>query len=221
MRNKEREDMMKSIKAVCFDLDDTLIRDIHSVMYLSILNNNLDKLMAIEEQEMVGHYNWIEADYMKAELAKGVSLNQIKEQFEIILKPLKNVKRVMECLHKRNIKTILITAGPIQVAKVASELWGISDYNGSLYECEKNLFTGKIISHLGDEGKIGALKLFCEAHGIKPEECMAIGDGSTDIPLFKYCGASIGINCAEKVAREATYTLQTEDLMDILSYIRN
>ena len=212
---------MNSIKAVCFDLDDTLIRDIHSVMYLSILNNNLDKLMAIEEQEIEGHYNWIEADYLKAELAKGVSLNQIKEQFEIVLKPLKNVKRVIGCLHERNIKTILITAGPIQVAKVASELWGMSAYNGSLYECEEDLFTGKIIKHLGDEGKVGALKLFCAEEGIKPEECMAIGDGSTDIPLFKYCGASIGINCAEKVAREATFTLQTGDLMDILSYIRN
>ena len=212
---------MKSIKAVCFDLDDTLIRDIHSVMYLSILNNNLDKLMAIEEQEIEGDYNWIEADYLKAELAKGVSLSQIKEQFEIVLRPLKNVKRVIEYLHERNIETILITAGPIQVAKVASELWGISAYNGSLYGCEEDLLTGKIISHLGDEGKIGALKLFCEEYNIKPEECMAIGDGSTDIPLFKYCGTSIGINCAEKVAREATFTLQTGDLMDILSYIRN
>lgn len=47
---------MNSIKAVCFDLDDTLIRDIHSVMYLNILNNNLDKLMAIEEQEIEGYY---------------------------------------------------------------------------------------------------------------------------------------------------------------------
>ena len=29
---------MSKIKLVCFDLDETLIRDIHSVMYLCMLN---------------------------------------------------------------------------------------------------------------------------------------------------------------------------------------
>jgi len=32
---------MSDKSLICFDLDDTLIREIHSVMYLSVLNNKL------------------------------------------------------------------------------------------------------------------------------------------------------------------------------------
>lgn len=43
---------MTHIKLVCFDLDDTLIREIHSVMYLSILNDRLEELKEIEYHEV-------------------------------------------------------------------------------------------------------------------------------------------------------------------------
>ena len=210
---------MGRIKTVCFDLDDTLIKEIHSVMYLSILNHKLDELKEIEREEQKGKYDWIEADYLKAQLAKGVPIKQVEEQFITILKPIKNVKEVMSILHEHNIKTILITAGPIQVAKAASVLWEMDGYDGSLYECEIAFFTGRILSHLGDKGKVSALEKFCLKEGIQPSECMAIGDGATDIPLFKYCGTSLGINCREEVAKEAKYSIVTDDLMDVLQYI--
>ncbi len=212
---------MGHIKAVCFDLDDTLIKEIHSVMYLSILNDKLDELIEIEREEQERKCDWIEADYLKAELARGVPVTRIEEQFDTILKPIKNVNEVMSMLHEQHIKTILITAGPIQVAKVASKLWGIDAYDGSLYECENDLFTGRILSHLGDRGKVSALEKFCLKEGIQPDECMAIGDGATDIPLFRYCGTSLGINCGEEVAKEANNVIVTEDLMDILQYIES
>jgi len=42
-----------------FDLDDTLIIEIHSVIYLSVLNNKLDDLLEIQKREANGEFSWI------------------------------------------------------------------------------------------------------------------------------------------------------------------
>ena len=50
-------------------------------------------------------------------------------------------------------------------------------------------------------------------------ECVAIGDGASDIPLFDYCGTSVAINYSENVIGKATYYSKTNDLSKILKYI--
>ena len=72
------------------------------------------------------------------------------------------MKLFIDKLHEKGIKCILITAGPVQVAKVAAERWGIDFYYGSLYEVKNDLFTGKIIAHTGDKGKLAYLIEYCE-----------------------------------------------------------
>ena len=50
-------------------------------------------------------------------------------------------------------------------------------------------------------------------------ECIAVGDGSTDIPVFEYYIKSIAINASENVKEKATYSVDTENLSDILDFI--
>ncbi len=210
---------MANIKLACFDLDDTLIRGIHSVMYLAKINGKLSELLKIEKLERVGIYDWIEADYHKAELAAGLPVNRVKTNFQKIIKPINKIPETISNLKKRNIETLLITAGPIQVAKVACKFWGFNDFYGSDYEVIDGLFTGRILKHIGDKGKLDYLKKYCQRRGYRPEECVAIGDGASDVPLFEYCRRSIAINYADKVIGKATYYLKTDDLSDILGIL--
>jgi len=210
---------MKNLKLACFDLDDTLIREIHSVMLPCILNGKEREHSLIQEQEDQGVLNYISADYLRAELLLGLEEREIAQSFLKIAKPLKNIKSVVEALHKKNIKCIVITVGPKQVAKVVCDIWGFDDYYGSDYEVIDGIFTGKILNYIGAEQKIECLQDFCENNSIKPDECIAVGDGSTDIPIFEYCEKSIAINSSPKVQKSAMYAVDTDDLTDILKYI--
>ncbi len=210
---------MKNLKLVCFDLDDTLIREIHSVMLPCILNWKEKEHSLIQEQEEKGLLDYISADYLRAELLVGLEECKIAESFLEIAKPLKNIKGVVEALHKQNIKCIVITVGPKQVAKVVCDIWGFDYYYGSDYEVVEGVFTGKILNYIGAEQKIECLQDFCSNNSIKPEQCIAVGDGSTDIPIFQYCGGSIAINSSLKVQQNALYAVDTDDLTDILKYI--
>lgn len=210
---------MGKLKLVCFDLDDTLIREIHSVMLPCILNGKEKEHSFIQEQEEKGLIDYISADYLRAELLLGMEERKIAQCFLEIAKPLKNINSVVEALHKQNIKCIVITVGPKQVAKVACNIWGFDDYYGSDYEVVEGKFTGKILNYIGAEQKIECLQDFCKNNDIKPSECIAVGDGSTDIPVFNYCGKSIAINSSPKVKQSAMYSVDTDDLTDILTFI--
>lgn len=211
---------MQKIKLVCFDLDHTLIYEIHSVMYPCILNGKYNEVLEVEKNEENGVYDWIEADYNRAALIEGLHIESLEKHFDNIIKPIKNIKQTIDKLHEKGIMCILITAGPIQVAKVAAKRWGIDFYYGSLYEVENDLFTGKIIEHTGEKGKLAHLIEHCEKSGYKAEDCLAIGDGATDIPIFEYCGSSLAINYADSIIGKAKYYIKTDDLSDILEYIK-
>lgn len=210
---------MGNLKLVCFDLDDTLIREIHSVMLPCILNEKEKEHSLIQEQEEKGLINYITADYLRAELLSGLEERKIAQTFLEIAKPLKNIKCVVKALHEKNIKCIIITVGPKQVAKVVCDIWGFDGYYGSDYEVIEGIFTGKILNYIEAEHKTECLKDFCKNNSIKPDECIAVGDGATDIPVFQYCGNSIAINSSPEVQQSAKYAIDTDDLTDILRYI--
>lgn len=210
---------MKKIKLVCFDLDDTLIRDIHSVMMPCILNGKEKEHSLIQEKEEAGVLDYKSADYLRAKLLEGLEESKIAQSFLKIVKPLKNISNVVDALRGENIKSIVITVGPKQVAKVACNIWGFDDYYGSDYEVIGGVFTGEILNYVGADQKIMCLQDFCKRYSIEPRECIAVGDGSTDIPIFKYCGKSIAINGSPSVQKKAMYSIDTNDLADILKYI--
>ncbi len=210
---------MSQIKLVCFDLDDTLIRDIHSVMLPCILNNKEIEHSIIQEQEEKGLIDYESADYLRAQLLTGLQEVKIAQSIMEIIKPLKNIKNVVRALHEKNIKCIVITVGPRQVAKVVCDIWGFDAYYGSDYEVAEGVFTGRILKYIGAEQKIEYLIDYCKNNNIKSHECIAVGDGSTDIPIFQYSGKSIAINSSPKVRQSATYSVDTDDLTDILEYI--
>ena len=210
---------MSKPKLVCFDLDDTLIREIHSVMFPCVLNGKEEEHAEIQKLEENGVLDYIAADRRRAKLLCGLPECKISNMFSEILKPINNVTSVIKTLHDNNILSIVVTVGPKQVAKAAKEAWGLDGYFGSDYEVIDGMFTGKILDYIVADGKIVCLQKFCVKHNICSEDCIAVGDGSTDIPLFEYCGKSIAINYSPAVLGKATYYLRTNDLTDILQYI--
>jgi phosphoserine phosphatase len=184
-----------------------------------ILNGKEKEHSFIQEQEENGLIDYKSADYLRAKLLLGLEERKIAQSFLEIAKPLNNIKNVIEVLHEQNIKCIVITVGPKQVAKVVCDIWQFDDYYGSNYEVVEGVFTGKILNYIGAEQKIECLQDFCEKNNIKPDECIAVGDGSTDIPVFQYCGRSIALNSSPKVQKSAIYAVDTDDLTDILKYI--
>lgn len=211
--------MREDYKLFCFDMDGTLIRNTNSVRYLCELNNQGEKLIDIEHREDNREFSWIEADYLKAELIKGLNVEKIKLSFNSKIRLIDNIDCVVKTLKKRGIKCILVTAGPIQVANIVGELFDFDRVYGSKYEVWDDIFTGKIIEHLGEGGKLKSLTEFCIEEDIQLEKCVAVGDSDSDIDVFSKCGKSIAINYSDVLIGRADIYLKTNNLKDLLEHI--
>lgn len=211
--------MGEIFKIFCFDMDGTLIRNTNSVKYLCEINNQLDKLLEIEDMENQKEISWIEADYIKAKLIKGLNLGKVSNCFADSIKFIKNIDYVIKYIKKQNMKCILVTAGPIQVADIVGEMFGFDKVYGSNYEVRDNIFTGKIIEHLGEEAKLKSLQSYCKEQNIDINKSIAVGDGDSDIGVFKKCGKSIAINYTDSLLGKADVYLKTDDLKDLLEHI--
>lgn len=201
---------------VCFDLDGTLLRGVHSVMYLSILNGRLDELLEIERAEARGDLDWIAADYRKARLARGLPEQEVEARFPGALSPIGGIGETVAALHRAGARCLILTAGPVQVARCACRLWGMDGALGSVYPVENGCFTGEIAEHLGRRGKGAVLAEYCSGAGLDPARCAAVGDGAADVPMFRLCGRSVALNAAAEVAAQATFSLHTSSLVDLL-----
>ena len=155
---------MQTIKAVCFDLDGTLITNTNSVAYLCYLNSRQRDLEDIELMERREQTSWVEADFLKAALLKGLATSKIVECFDAEIALLNGIDAVVKSLREKDISVLLITAGPVEVAEVVGQRFGFDRVYGSIYRVRDNIFTGELLEHLNDVGKLRCLEDFCSGH---------------------------------------------------------
>ncbi|MGF7056869.1 HAD family hydrolase [Brassicibacter mesophilus] len=210
---------MKKFRVVCFDMDGTLITNINSVEYLCILNGKVDEVRDIEIREENDEISWIDADYIKAKLFSGLEIKKVEEEFKNYIKFINNIGEVLTELRNNKILTILVTAGPIQVAKTLEMMFNFDKVYGSVYEVENGAFTGRILNHLGDSGKLESLMSFCNENNIALEEVVSVGDSASDIKIFEKSGKSIAINYSNKLIGKADVYMRTSNLFDIIEHI--
>jgi phosphoserine phosphatase len=202
-------------------MDGTLIRNTDSVRYLCTLNDNLAALEKVERLESERVISWIEADHLKAKLTKGLRTEMVQDRFDDDVELIQNIEQVLAYLRERGIRSVLITAGPIQVAGILGAKFGFDGIYASLYEVKDREFTGRILGHLGEDGKLNCLKEFCARYRIGLDHCVAIGDSESDIAIFKECGMSIAVNYSDSVKGKASEYIMTDDLVDVVELLES
>lgn len=210
---------MEDLRVVCFDMDGTLIRNTNSVRFICALAGKREAAEEIEAMEDTGELNWIDADYIKADMASGLNTKKLKETFDEHVVLISGIEDTIRELNKRNIKSILVTAGPLQVAEILGERFGFDRVYGSIFETENGAFTGKIVKHLGESGKLHSLQEYCREKGYSPAQCAAVGDSTSDVEVFRYSGKSIAINHSKSLEGLADEYIRTEDIRDILRFL--
>ena len=213
-----KEYMSNTFKLACFDMDGTIIRNTNSVRYLCIINGMEEQVMRIEHMEDAGQVSWIEADHMKAQLMKGLCIEEVKHQFDKNIHLISGIDFVIDYLMQQGTRSILITSGPIQVARIIGERFSFKTVYGSDYQVINGCFTGKITSHLGEDGKLDCLRSYCQNNDISLNDCIAIGDSSSDIDIFRAVRKSIAINYSDALKGRASEYINTENLKDIVNF---
>lgn len=213
----------RSPRLVCFDLDGTVMLRPNSLEYLCRLNHAPEKILAeIGRRERSGEVDWIAADYERARLIAGLPVAAVDEGIDAQLLTVANLDLVLRTLRNRGIMTVLITSGPVEVAESINRRFPFDRCFGSEFETSdacKGVYTGRITQHLGSMGKLDCLLAVCHSIQMALEDCGAVGDGESDIALFRAVGTSIGINCSPDIAKLVQHEVRGHDMSVILPLI--
>lgn len=115
--------------------------------------------------------------------------DMIKEQLDLI--DFKPVQDLMERLKKNNIKIGIVTNDTTASARVCFKMMGITDDIEFLRSKESNC---------RKKPNPEAIKQFCNAFNLKPEEVAVVGDATSDMDFAKNgsCGYIIGLMTGNK-----------------------
>lgn len=122
-------------------------------------------------------------------------------------------------LKKRNLTPGLISTGlTLLTDRIAGDFdVGYSVANSLLLN--DGVMTGGVEIAVGHNEKGAALCEFADSVGVDPSEVIAVGDGTSDIPMFKEAGYSVGFgNVAEDVAAAADIVIG-ESLFELAALI--
>ncbi|HET7304349.1 MAG TPA: HAD-IB family hydrolase [Segeticoccus sp.] len=89
----------------------------------------------------------------------------------------------------------LVTASPVELARVMAERLGFSGALGTVAEQRDGVYTGQLIGELlhGEE-KALAVRALAEEHGLDLARCAAYSDSANDIPLLSLVGHPCAVN---------------------------
>lgn len=185
----------ENVKAVILDLDQTLTTDTASwLQFTSLIGADPRVHAQIFAEFKLGKINYPTAKKTLINLWKTTGktnwadINKVFKQIELR----KGAIPAIEYLKRKYV--VCIVTGSIDVfAEITAKKLGVKNY----YASTKFIFDGN--NQLVDfnyklsrgEDKLEFFDRFCKKSGFKPEECAAIGDGESDMPIFKRVGTPI------------------------------
>lgn len=89
----------------------------------------------------------------------------------------------------------LVTAAPVEVARVIARRLGLTGALGTVAEAVDGVYTGELVGEmLHGEGKAVAVRAIAEREGLDLARCSAYSDSSNDLPMLSLVGHPCAVN---------------------------
>ncbi|MDW7732529.1 MAG: phosphoserine phosphatase SerB [Methanolobus sp.] len=200
-------------------MDSTLI-DAETIDELAEAAGVGEKVATITELAMNGKLNYSEALTERVRLLEGLTLEKAQEALDK-MPFMPGAKELIKFLKSQGYKTAMISGGFTLAADRVGEALGMDHVVSNKLLIDNGRITGEVIGPLTGAGsKELALEEISSEYGIKPEECIVIGDGANDICIFKRARYAIAFNSKPILHEHADVVITEKDLEAVIPVIQ-
>lgn len=208
---------LSNFKLMAFDMDSTLI-NIECIDEMAAMVGLQKEVSAITEAAMRGEISdYKESLRQRVSLLKGAPVSIMQTVYDEKLQLNPGVEQVVAQCHRLGLHTLIVSGGFDYFTQRLQQQLGIHETRSNQLEIKDGCFTGRVSQQSwGDicDGEEKKKMVLLTAHrlGIQPQECIAVGDGSNDLPMMSVCGLSVAYHAKPKVRAQANIVIDSGGL---------
>jgi len=210
---------VERLRLVVFDVDGTLTKVASSWQFLHKKLGTWDKGRQYAEQFFKGAITYEDWARLDASLWAGLKLETVQKMVDS-LPYTDGTREVITTLRRGGLKVILISAGLSLVTERIKREMGVDDSLANDLKVRNGFLTGQVEVKVSVDNKDRVLDSMLGKFDFGMDECAAVGDDETLIPLFEKVGISIAFNPRSWVVEEqADIVVKGDDLREVLPYL--
>ncbi len=204
-------------RLVVSDLDGTLVTGTTAVNHLGAWIGHEAILEGLEDKFARGEVSDREVAQAYAPFYAGVTLADAVEVMSRI-PSIDDIGLGVAMLRQRTVEAFIATVSWSFAARALADLWGFTQVCGADLELDgaSGLFTGRVARHFQPEDKVAYVAEQCRRAGIGMGQVVAIGDGRSDLPLFRAVGFSVALNASSEARAAASITVEETSFLAAL-----
>ena len=216
---------LSDYKLIAFDMDSTLIT-IECIDEIADVTGKKAEVAAITEATMRGEItDFKESLRLRVGKLQGVTAAQMEQVRRERLQLSPGAKELVQAAHTAGLKVLLVSGGFTFFAEYVRGLLDIEFVRANVLEEKDGVLTGGLVQQCWGDICDGAEKRrtlleVASLLGIRPDQCIAVGDGSNDIPMMEAAGLSVAYHAKPRVRSVAKVCINEGGLDRLLELLR-
>lgn len=216
---------LSDYKLIAFDMDSTLIT-IECIDEIADVTGKKAEVAAITEATMRGEItDFKESLRLRVGKLQGVTAAQMEQVRRERLQLSPGAKELVQAAHAAGLKVLLVSGGFTFFAEYVRGLLNIEFVRANVLEEKDGVLTGGLVQQCWGDICDGAEKRrtlleVASLLGVSPEQCIAVGDGSNDIPMMEAAGLSVAYHAKPRVRSVAKVCINEGGLDRLLELLR-
>jgi phosphoserine phosphatase len=201
---------------VAVDLDGTLIHGTTASLHLAEWIGHRAVIEVLERRFAAGEIASAEVADGDASYYKGRSIAEVADAMAGA-PYIDDIREGVEQLASRGVDAVVCTVGWSFAAQCVADRFGFSAVSGTvMHVAGDGILTGRVAQYFEPEDKVAFLRDYCEPRDLGMNQVIAIGDGRSDLPMFKAAGFSVGLNASQAARASASAAVDSHSFLDAL-----